>query len=146
MIFIPRTEIKIEINAPVKIVFDILDDIKDSARWNLAVSEIPEISDGKFDVKSTVGDFLLFRGETIKNEKLSLKIEGGILSSMGYLLSPKGDITEALLWGEFDDEKNEKILVKAGEVLLECLKNFAEYLEDGGDPDEFDKKQITIAP
>ena len=146
MIFIPRTEIKIEINAPVKIVFDILDDIKDSARWNLAVSEIPEISDGKFDVKSTVGDFLLFRGETIKNEKLSLKIEGGIFSSMGYLLSPKGDITEALLWGEFDDEKNEKILVKAGEVLLECLKNFAEYLEDGGDPDEFDKKQITIAP
>ena len=146
MIFIPRTEIKIEINAPVKIVFDILDDIKDSARWNLAVSEIPEIFDGKFDVKSTVGDFLLFRGETIKNEKLSLKIEGGIFSSMGYLLSPKGDITEALLWGEFDDEKNEKILVKAGEVLLECLKNFAEYLEDGGDPDEFDKKQITMAP
>lgn len=146
MIFIPRTEIKIEINAPVKIVFDILDDIKDSARWNLAVSEIPEISDGKFDVKSTVGDFLLFRGETIKNEKLSLKIEGGIFSSMGYLLSPKGDITEALLWGEFDDEKNEKILVKAAEVLLECLKNFAEYLEDGGDPAEFDKKQITIAP
>jgi len=146
VIFIPRTEIKIEINAPVKIVFDILDDIKDSARWNLAVSEIPEISDGKFDVKSTVGDFLLFRGETIKNEKLSLKIEGGIFSSMGYLLSPKGDITEALLWGEFDDEKNEKILVKAGEVLLECLKNFAEYLEDGGDPDEFDKKQIKIAP
>lgn len=146
MIFIPRTEIKIEINAPVKIVFDILDDIKDSARWNLAVSEIPEISDGKFDVKSTVGDFLLFRGETIKNEKLSLKIEGGIFSAMGYLLSPKGDITEALLWGEFDDEKNEKILVKAGEVLLECLKNFAEYLEDGGDPDEFDKKQIKIAP
>ena len=65
---------------------------------------------------------------------------------MGYLLSPKGDITEALLWGEFDDEKNEKILVKAGEVLLECLKNFAEYLEDGGNPDEFDKKQIIIAP
>ena len=146
MIFIPRTEIKIEINAPVKRVFDILDNIKDSARWNLAVSEIPEIFDGKFDVKSTVGDFLLFRGETIKNEKLSLKIEGGIFSSMGYLLSPKGDITEALLWGEFDDEKNEKILVKAGEVLLECLKNFAEYLEDGGNPDEFDKKQIIIAP
>ena len=65
MIFIPRTEIKIEINAPVKRVFDILDNIKDSARWNLAVSEIPEIFDGKFDVKSTVGDFLLFRGETI---------------------------------------------------------------------------------
>ena len=146
MIFIPRAERKIEIDAPVKSVFDILDNIKDSARWNLAVSEIPEISDGKFDVKSTVGDFKLFRGETIKNEKLSLKIEGGIFSSMGYLLSPKGDITEALLWGEFDDEKNEKILVKAAEVLLECLKNFAEYLEDGGDPAEFDKKQITIAP
>ena len=146
MIFIPRTERKIEINTPAKRVFDILDNIGDSGRWNLAVNEMSETSDGNFDVKSTVGDFILSRTETVKNEILSLKIEGGIFSAMGYVLSPKGDNTEAVLWGEFDDIKNEKILVKAAEVLLECLKNFAEYLEDGGDPEEFDKKQITIAP
>ena len=146
MIFIPRVERKIEINAPVKRVFDILDNIGDSAKWNLSADEMSERPEGKFDVKSPVGDFILSRTETIKNEKLSLGIEGGIFSAMGYLLSQKGEITEAILWGEFDDEKNEKILVKAGEVLLECVKNFAEFLEDGGDPEEFDKKQITIAP
>ncbi len=146
MIFIPRAERKIEINTPAKRVFDILDNIGDSGRWNLAVNEMSETSEGKFDVKSTVGDFILSRTEIIKNEKLSLKIEGGIFSAMGYLLSPKGDNTEVVLWGEFDDEKNEKILVKAAEILLECLKNFAEYLEEGGDPEEFDKKQIIIAP
>ena len=146
MIKIPRAERNTEINTPAKRVFDILNNLGDSGRWNLAIKEMSETSDGKFDIKSTVGDFILSRTETIKNEKLSLKIEGGIFTAMGYLLSPKGDNTEVLLWGEFDDEKNEKVLVKAAEVLLECLKNYAEYLEEGGDPEEFDKKQITIAP
>ena len=44
------------------------------------------------------------------------------------------------------NEKNEKILVRAWETLLKCLKNFSEFLEEGGDPEEFDKKQITVTP
>lgn len=50
------------------------------------------------------------------------------------------------IWGEFDDKKNEKILVKAAELLLKGLKNFAEFLEEGGKVDDFDKKQITVVP
>ena len=65
---------------------------------------------------------------------------------MGYILNSKGKLTEVTLWGEFEDAKNEKVLVKAGELLLEGLKNFSEFLEEGGDPDEFDKKQISVAP
>jgi hypothetical protein len=75
-----------------------------------------------------------------------MRIEGGIFTSMGYILKPKGDLVNATLWGEFDDENNEKLLVTAGELLLKCLKNFSEFLEEGGDPDDFDKKQIIVAP
>ncbi len=141
-----RVERKIEINASQKKIFDILDDTHLGPKWNLAANEVTEISQGKFAVKSTVGDFTSTRIETIANEKLTLKIEGGIFNTMGYILAPKGDMVEVIIWGEFDNEKNEKILVKAGEIVLKALKLFAEFLEEGGDPEEFDKKQITVAP
>jgi len=141
-----RVERKIDINASQKDIFDILDNTMISPKWNLAVKDLTEISEGKYAVKSTVGDFTTIRTEIVENEKLSMKIEGGIFTGMGYNLMPKGDMVEATLWGEFEDEKNEKILVKAGELLLQCLKNYAEFLEEGGNPDEFDKKQIMLAP
>jgi hypothetical protein len=141
-----RVEREIEINAPQKSIFDILDDNTIAARWNLPVNEITEISEGKYAVKSTIGDFTSIRTETIESERLSMRIEGGIFTSMGYILSSKGDMVEVKLWGEFEDEKNEKILVRAGETLLKCLKNFSEFIEEGGDPEDFNKKQITVAP
>ena len=75
-----------------------------------------------------------------------MKIEGGIFTSMGYVLNPKGDIVEATIWGEFDEEKNEKMLIKAGEILLESLKRYVMFIEEGGNPENYDKKQITVAP
>ena len=142
----PRVERTTKIKAPQKKVFDILDDTSNSAKWTLPVDEITEISKDTYSVKSTVGDFTLIRTETVEPEKLSMRIEGGIFNSMGYILSPKGDMVEVKLWGEFDDEKNEKILTTAGELLLKSLKSYAEFLEEGGNPDDFDKKQITVAP
>lgn len=142
----PRVERKIEIKAPQKNIFNILNDNMIGPKWNLAVNEITKISETEYAVKSTVGDFNTIRTETVEPEKLSMNIKGGIFSSMGYILKPKNNMVEVTLWGEFEDEKNEKILVKAGELLLKCLKNFAEFLEEGGNPDDFDKKQITVAP
>jgi len=143
---LPRVERNIEINAPQKNIFNILNNTMESPKWNLAVKDIAKISETEYDVKSTVGDFKTIRTETIDPDKISMRIEGGIFTSMGYILKPKGDIVEATIWGEFEDEKNEKILITAGELLLKCLKNFAEFLEEGGNPDDFDKKQITVAP
>ena len=146
MITIPRVERNIEINAPVKNVYDILDDAELGIKWNLAVTEMSEVSEGSYAVKSNLGEFTTTRIESIENEKISMDIEGGIFSKMGYILNSKGKLTEVILWGEFENAKNEKMLVKAGELLLESLKSFSEFLEEGGNPDEFDKKQISVAP
>ena len=146
MIIIPRVERNIEINAPVKNVYDILDDAKQGIKWNLPVTEMSQISEGIYVIKSNLGEFTSTRIESIKNEKISMDIKGGIFSKMGYILNSKGELTEVTLWGEFENTKNEKVLVKAGELLLEGLKSFAEFLEEGGDPDEFDKKQISVSP
>ena len=90
-------------------------------------------------MKTTVGDFTSTRSETVENEKISYIIEGGVFNKMGYSVTPKGDGTEATLWAEFEDESQEKILLKAGEILLDCLKKYADYLEGGGNPDEYKK-------
>ena len=141
-----RVERHIDIEATPKRIFDILDDTLMGSKWNLAVTEVSKISEGKFAVKSTVGDFTTIRTETIENERMSLNIEGGIFKSMGYILNPKENMVDVTIWGEFDDEKNEKILTKAGELLLESLKRYVVFIEEGGNPDDFNKKQITVAP
>jgi len=141
-----RVERKIEINATQKRIFDILDDAMLGPKWNLALNELTKISEDTYEAKSTVGDFTSIRTETVEPDKISMRIEGGIFNAMGYILNPKGDMVEATIWGEFDDEKSEKMLVKAAELLLKGLKNFAEFLEEGGNQDDFDKKQMMVTP
>ena len=141
----PQVERNIEIKSLQSRVFKILDDTLASPIWNLAVQQIEKIDEGQYAVQSTVGDFTTIRTETVMDERISLKIEGGIFNDMGYILEPKGEVVDVTIWGEFDDKKNEKMLVKAGELLLESLKRYAEFLEEGGNPDDYDKKKITVS-
>ena len=141
----PRVERNIEIKSLQSRVFKILDDTLASPIWNSAVQQIEKIEEGQYAVQSTVGDFTTIRTESVMDERISLKIEGGIFKNMGYVLEPKGEVVEVTIWGEFDDEKNEKMLAKAGELLLESLKRYAEFLEEGGNPDDYDKKQVTVS-
>lgn len=66
-------------------------------------------------------------------------IDGGVFDKMGYVVDAKGDGSEVTLWAEFKDPGQEKILLKAGEVLLNSLKKYAEYIEGGGNPSEYKK-------
>jgi len=141
----PRVERNIEIKASQSQIFKILDDTPTSLIWNLTVKEVEKIDEGQFAIKSTVGDFTSIRTETVIDESISVKIEGGIFTDMGYILRPMGEVVDVSIWGEFDDEKNEKVLIKAGELLLESLKKYSEFLEAGKNPDNYDKKQITVS-
>ena len=77
-----RIEREIEINAPQKSIFDVLDEAQLGPKWNLSINEITEISEGKYAVKSTVGDFTSIRTETVESERISFRIEGGIFNAM----------------------------------------------------------------
>ena len=142
----PRVEIEDDLNASAKIIYDILINDELEAKWNLTVNELKSIGPKKWEVKSTIGDLTSTRVEEVENEKISLDIEGSIFTKMGYILKPKGDLCHVQLWGEFEDEKNTKILTSAGGMLLDSLKRFAEFMEEGGDPENFDKKALTVTP
>jgi len=142
----PKIEIKNEIEAPPKTIYDILMNDKLESIWNLTVHENINIGEKMWSVKSTVGDLTSTRIEEVENERITFDIERTIFKKLGYIMTIKGDITEVCCWGEFDDENNRSILKKAGDILLQSLKVFAEFIEDGGTPENFNKKELTVAP
>ena len=139
-----RIERKIEINASQKGIFDILDNVDLMPIWNLAINSVKKIDEGRYLINSTVGETSSTRMETVPNDRIATKQEGGPMSGVGYVLSPKGDSVEVMIWADFDNEKLEKAMGKAGEIFIESLKKFAEYLEEGGNPDEYDKKKMML--
>jgi hypothetical protein len=141
MKFMPRAERNIEINAPPGRIFGILDDSLSYPIWNIVVNEIKEIGPDKYFSKTNIGDITSTIKERVPNKKISSTQEGSPMTAYGSILEPKGDITSVTLWSEFEDPKNEKMLVRAGEIYLQSLKKYAEFLEGGGDPGTYDKKK-----
>ena len=139
MNILPRVERKIDINATAKKIYEIIDDRQNFPRWNIVVNEMREIEPDKWFAISNVGDITATRIEAVPYEKFTDE-QDGPMTKMGYIFKPKGDITEVTLWGEFEDPNQEVVLGKAGEIFLESLKKYVDYLESGGNPEEYKKK------
>ncbi|TKJ23287.1 MAG: hypothetical protein CEE43_03905 [Promethearchaeota archaeon Loki_b32] len=136
----PKLERTIDIAASQDKVWQIIDDDDNYPKWNIVVNEVTKLGEGNYFFKTNVGDITSTRIETNAPESLAATQEGSPMTSLGYILKPKGDIIEATIWTEFDDANQETILGIAGEMLLKSLKKYAEHLESGGNPDEFNKK------
>ena len=136
-----KIERKVEINSSPKKIYDILNDETLEEKWNITVKKLTTIEPDKYSVKTTVGDIISTVTERVENERISMDIEGGPFSKMGYVLTPKGDSTEVMGWAEFEDPNQESILGMAGDMLLESLKKYVDHLESGGSPAEYNKKK-----
>ena len=107
---------------------------------NYRALNVKSLEEGNYFFKTNVGDITSTRLETNAPNSLAATQEGSPMTSLGYTLKPKGDVVEATIWAEFDDAGQEPILGIAGEMLLKSLQKYAEYLDSGGDPDQFSKK------
>ena len=142
-----RMEKKIEIKSSPKRIYDILIDADIIMKWNPGVDEITEREEGKeFFLKSSIGDILIVDWEQVENKSATWHMKDSNMNSIGYILEPKGDLVETTLWVDLDDEKKAKGYDKVGNLTLKSLKNFIEFLEDGGDPEDFDKRQLLVSP
>lgn len=142
-----RMERKIEIKSDPKTIYDILIDADIITKWNPGVNEITEREEGKeFFLKSSIGDIKIVDWEQVENKSATWHMKDSDMNSIGYILEPKGDIVETTLWVDVDDEKKAKGWDKVGELTLKALKNFVDFLEEGGDPEDFDKRQLAISP
>ncbi len=141
-----RMEKKIEIKSSPKRIYDILIDAEIITKWNPGVNEITEKKEGEeFFLKSSIGDILIVGWEQVENESATWHMKNSTMNSLGYVLQPKGDIVETTLWADMDSEKLAKGYEKVGELTLKCLKNFVDFLEEGGDPEDFDKKKLIVS-
>jgi hypothetical protein len=68
------------------------------------------------------------------------KQEGGPMSAIGYTFETKNDAVDVTLWCEFEIEDLVPIMEMAGDIMLKCVKTYVEFLEAGGDPEDFQKK------
>ena len=141
-----RMEKKIKIKSSPKRIYDILIDAEIITKWNIGINEITEQKEREeFFLKSSIGDILIVGWEQVENESATWYMKNSTINSMGYILEPKRDIVETTLWVDLDDEKLAKGYEKVGELTLKGLKNFVDFLEEGGNPEDFDKKQLIIS-
>ena len=136
----PKVERTVDIKASQDKIWNIIDNDDDYPRWNIVVNEVTKLGEGNYFFKTNVGDVTSQRVETDPPNSFYADQEGSPMTSLGYRLKPKGDVVEATIWAEFDDASQEPVLGIAGEMLLKSLKKYAEFLEVGGNPDEFSKK------
>jgi len=136
----PKVEKTINIAASQEKIWQIIDDDDDYARWNIVVNEVTKLGEGNYFFKTNVGDITSQRVETNPPNDLYATQEGSPMKSIRYILKPTGDTVDATIWSEFDDASQEPVLAIAAEMLLKSLKKYAEFLEAGGNPDEFSKK------
>jgi len=141
-----RMEKKIDIKLSPKRIYDILIDAEIITKWNIGVDEITEQKEGEeFLLKSSVGDILIVDWEQVENESATWHMKNSTMNSIGYILKPKGDVVETTLWVDLDNEKLAKGYEKVGELTLKALKNYVDFLEKGGNPEDFDKSQIILS-
>ena len=142
-----RIDKKIEISSNPERIYDIVIDGENAPRWNLALDGIIQQEEGKkFLLKSSIGDLLIVDTETVENEHVTWRMEDSDVNSIGYILDPKGDFTEVTIWTEFENKKLRKEFETTADLVLKSLKNYVDFLEEGGNPEDFDKKQLMVSP
>lgn len=142
-----RLEKKIEINQTPENLYKIVADGQIATRWNFILNEVVEKEEGqKFLLKSSVGDILIVDTESVENEHITWHMENSDVDSIGYIVEPKGDMTEVTIWTEFENKKLRKGYEKVADLVLKGLKNYVDFIEEGGDPEDFDKKQLMVSP
>jgi len=138
-------EEKSEIDASAETVFNILNDNLNYPKWSLGAEEIKQIGEGKWLTKSRIGETTVIRKEAVPNERLIFMNEGSPFSEVGEFITPKGDGVEVMVRGTLKDDSMLEKVRKPTQEFLKSLKTYAEFLESGGNPDDYNKNElITI--
>jgi hypothetical protein len=140
----PLIELKIEIDSPVEMIYDILNDYLALPRWNIVVTECTQLEPKKYFLKTNVGDVTNTEIENIPNEKMTSIQEGSPMQKMGYVFEDKGEATSVTLWAEFELENQRNIMEMAGDLFLKSLKVYVTYINDGGEPEVYKKSFSKI--
>ena len=140
----PRIEKKHIINAPVKKVYDILNDYSSLSVWNIVVNEVTEMEPKKYFLKTNVGDITNTEIENIPHKKMTSTQEGSPMEKIGYIFESKGERTEVTIWTEFELENQKSVLNIAADLFMKSLVVYVNFIMAGGNPEDYKKDFETI--
>jgi len=140
----PIAEQKKEIPSPVEKVYEILNDYLALPRWNIVVTECTQLESKKYFLKTNVGDITNIEVENIPLEKMTSIQEGSPMQKIGYIFEPKGDTTVVTMWAEFELEDQREVMEIAADLFLKSLKVYVDYLNAGGNPEDYKKSFSKI--
>ncbi len=143
----PKLERKIEIESTPDKIFKIMTDGFNTPKWNPAVDSVIELGDDKFQLDTDLGGITIIKSELEENKNITWYTENSPMNIIGYLVTPKKEnSTKVSIWTEFDDKKQTKLFKETADNILSGLKNYAEFLEEGGDPEEYKKWEVLTTP
>ena len=140
----PKIAREIEVNTSLEKIYNILKDGEQTVKWNPIVNEITLLEEQKYLLKSTVGDIIINKVEKLKDIYIKWRMEKSDLISMGYILSEKLPIAKVELWVEYENKKFKKKFKEAADLTLDGLKRYIEFIEAGGNIEEYDKQIIEL--
>ncbi|NVM36851.1 MAG: hypothetical protein HWN81_14740 [Candidatus Lokiarchaeota archaeon] len=141
----PKLERKIEIGSSPENIYNIVKDGINTPRWNLTVSAI-SFEEEKTKLETDFGAMKIVNTEFDKNKSTTWFMEKSDMNSIGYILTPKKEATEVTIWTEYDNKKLSKLYKKNADLVLTGLKNYAEFLENGGNSDRYNKWELLHPP
>ncbi|MFX1378819.1 MAG: hypothetical protein ACFFA4_06960 [Promethearchaeota archaeon] len=143
----PKIERKINIESTPDKIFKIISDGFNTPKWNPAVESVLEIEDNKIQLDTDIGGIIVIRTEKEEDKNITWYTENSEMNSIGYNIIPKSEKTSKVnIWTEFDDKKQSKLFKETADNILLGLKNYVEYIENGGDPDIYKKWEALISP
>ncbi|MFW9971651.1 MAG: SRPBCC family protein [Candidatus Odinarchaeota archaeon] len=143
----PRIERKIDIETTPEKIYKIVTDGFNTPKWNLVVESVVEINGNKIQLDTDIGGVTINKTETEENKNVTWFTENSELNSIGYIMTPKKEkTTRVSIWTEFNDKKRSKLFKETADNVLLGLKSYAEYLEDGGDPELYKKWEVITTP
>lgn len=135
----PKLERTIELKAPVKKIYEILNDYMSLPVWNIVVNEIKQLEPKKYFLKTNVGDIMNIEIENVPEEKMTSIQEGSPMEKIGYIFEARGSDTKVTLWAEFELENQKSILEMAADLFLKSLKVYVDFIMAGGNSNEYKK-------
>ena len=136
----PKIARDIEIKSNTAKIYNILTDGEQTVKWNPIVNEITLLEENKYLLKSTIGDIIINKIEKVKDLYIKWGMEQSDLHSMGYILNEKIPITNVELWVEYEDKTFKKKFKETADLTLNGLKKYTEFIEAGGNINEYDKQ------
>ena len=90
------------------------------------------------------GDFFKLMGYKLTSEYIPIPFKAFLqIPSYGWSFINQPKIaTEVLLWIDYDNKEDKDAIHETGVIILDSLRRYSEYLEQGHDPNDYIKQEI----